>query len=151
MIQGVKIKQLKLHHDDRGFLTELMRLGEEAFFEIKQTIYTETHPGVIKAFHWHKKQWDGWFVIKGMGQVVLYDLREDSPTFKQTQVIFAGEKNPVLICIPPRVAHGYRVIGNEKFGLLYHTSETHDKENPDEERIDWNDPSIGFDWTTKNR
>lgn len=151
MIQGVKIKQLKINYDDRGFFSEIFKFGEEGFFEVKQTSYTETYPGVIKAFHWHKKQWDAWFVMKGMAQVVLHDLREGSPTHKQTQVIYAGEKNPALISIPPGVAHGYRVLGNEKIGLFYHTSETYNVENPDEERIPWNDSQIGFDWTTKNR
>lgn len=152
MINGVKIKQLKLFPDDRGFFIEVFKETTDDFkIKIKQTSYTETYPGVIKAFHWHKIQWDLWFVIKGMVQVVLYDMREDSPTYKKTQVIFAGEKNPSLIFIPPFVAHGYRVLGNEKVGLLYHTTECYDSKNPDEERIDWNSPEIGFDWNTKNR
>ena len=78
MIQGVAIKKIITHHDDRGFFAEIVKFGEETFHEIKQTSYTETYPGVIKAFHWHKKQWDIWFVAKGMAQVVLYDLRENS-------------------------------------------------------------------------
>ena len=118
---------------------------------MKQTSYTETHPGVIKAFHWHRRQWDVWFVARGMAQVVLHDMREGSPTKGETQVICAGEDNPCVIAIPPYVAHGYRVLGNEKVGLFYHTSEAYDPNNPDEERIDFDDPHIGFNWTTKNR
>jgi dTDP-4-dehydrorhamnose 3,5-epimerase len=148
-INGVKIKNLKKFSDDRGFFTEIIKEGEDSFHNIKQTSYTETYPGVIKAFHWHKKQLDIWFVIEGMAQVVLYDMRKESSTFKQTQVIYAGEDNPVTILIPPFVAHGYRVLGNKKVKLFYHTSEAYDPNNPDEERISWNDPEIGFDWTTK--
>lgn len=151
MIEGVQIKQLKIHHDDRGFFAEVMKEGDEAFRDIKQTSYTETYPGVIKAFHWHKKQWDFWYVSRGMAQVVLYDLREDSKTKGETQVIYAGEDSRVLIAIPPGVAHGYRVLGNEKVGLFYHTTEPYDSQNPDEERIPFDDAKIGFDWGTKNR
>ena len=151
MINGVAIKQLKRWCDDRGFFTEVIKDGEETFHEVKQTSYTETLPGVIKAFHWHKKQWDVWFVIKGMAQVVLYDLREESETKGEIQVVVCGADNPVLISIPPGVAHGYRVLGNERVGLLYHTSEAYDPANPDEERIDFDDPKIGFDWQTENR
>ncbi len=151
MINGVSVKTLKKYCDDRGFFTEVIKFGEETFHEVKQTSYTETHPGVIKAFHWHKKQWDMWFVIKGMAQVVLHDLREDSETKGQTQVICSGVDNPVLISIPPGVAHGYRVLGNEKVGLFYHTSEAYNPAEPDEERIDFDDPKIGFDWVTQNR
>ena len=151
MIDGVLTKPLRIHCDDRGFLTELCKEGEPTYRQIKQTTYTEAHPGVIKAFHWHKKQFDIWFFTRGWAQVVLHDLREDSPTKGETNVFYMGEKNPLLVLIPPGVAHGYRVLGGETAGLLYHTSEAYDPKAPDEERIDYDDPMIGFDWTTKAR
>ena len=151
MINGVKVKVIRRIPDDRGFFAEVLRSGEETFADIKQTSYTETYPGVIKAFHWHKKQTDIWFVAKGMAQVVLYDLREDSSTHGETNVWYAGEGNPLLISIPPGVAHGYRVLGTSPVGLFYHTTEQYDLANPDEERLPFNDPRIGFDWVTKNR
>lgn len=149
MIEGVKIKPIKRFADDRGFFSEIIKFGEETFAEVKQTSYTETYPGVIKAFHWHKKQYDVWFPVKGNMQVVLCDMRDDSPTKGETQVIYAGESNPQLILIPPYVAHGYRVLGSKPASLFYHTSEAYDPANPDEERIAWNDSEIGFNWETK--
>ena len=61
-----------------------------------------------------------------MVQVVLHDLREDSPTAHQTQVLYMGVRNPLVLCIPEFVAHGYRVLGNEPAGLFYHTTECYD-------------------------
>lgn len=151
MIKDVQIKSLALHHDDRGFFTEVVKFGEKIFHEVKQTSYTETHPGVIKAFHWHKKQWDIWFVSRGSAQVVLNDLRKKSPTKGQTDVFYIGEKNPIAISIPPGVAHGYRVLGNEKVGLFYHTTRPYEAAHPDEERIPFDSPLINFDWRTKNK
>ena len=151
MIYGVKIKKLNIICDDRGFLTEVLKFGEETFRNIKQTTYTETYPGVIKAFHYHKKQTDIWFVVKGMAQVVLYDLRKTSPTKGETNVFYMGEKNPILLLIPPMVAHGYRVLGNQPVGLFYHTDKPYNPKKPDEYRIPFDDPKIGFDWSTKNR
>lgn len=150
MIEGVQIKKLNLNLDDRGFLVEVLKETDVFFKPIKQTIYTETYPGVIKAFHWHKKQWDFWFITKGMAQIVLYDLRKNSPTNGETNVFYLGEKNLAVLVIPPGVAHGYRVLGNQPVGLFYHTSEIYSPDNPDEERIPFDDPKIGFDWTTKN-
>jgi dTDP-4-dehydrorhamnose 3,5-epimerase len=49
------------------------------------------------------------------------------------------------------VAHGYRVLGNEPAIIIYFTTGSYNRENPDEKRIPWDDPDIGFDWTTKNR
>ena len=151
MIDGVKIKEVKRHFDDRGFFAEVVKFGEETFKEIKQTSYTETYPGVIKAFHWHKRQYDIWSPVRGSMRIVLYDLREDSPTYQETQAIYAGEDNFLVVLIPPYVAHGYQVLGTEKVGLFYHTTEAYDPKNPDEERLPFNDSKIGFDWETKNR
>jgi dTDP-4-dehydrorhamnose 3,5-epimerase len=151
ILEGVKVKKIKRFADDRGFFSEIIKEGEETFRSVKQTSYTETYPGVIKAFHWHRKQYDVWFPIKGNIQIVLYDLRKDSSTFKQTQVIYAGEDNTLLILIPPGVAHGYRVLGSQRAGLFYHTSEAYDPDNPDEQRIPFDDIQIAFNWQTKNK
>ena len=151
MIDGVQLKRLTVHSDDRGFLMEVLRADDPFFAPIKQTTYTEAYPGVIKAFHWHRRQMDIWFFTSGMAQVVLYDLRPESPTHRQTDVVILGERAPGLLAIPIGVAHGYRVLGTKPAGLLYHTTETYDPADPDEERIPHDDPTIGFDWTTRPR
>ncbi len=84
-----------------------------------------------------------------MAQVGLYDLRESSPTRGQTDVFYLGDHRRGLLYIPTGVAHGYRVLGSAPVGLVYHTTQTYDPN--DEMRIPWDDPTIGFDWTTKNR
>ena len=151
MINGVKIKELVTHCDDRGYFREVLRDDDNLLKRFGQTSVTETYPGIIKAFHWHKKQDDLWYVAKGMAKVVLYDMRKDSETYKQTQIIYAGEENSVLILIPSGVAHGYMVIGNKPVLLFYHTTESYDPNEPDEERIAFDDPTINFDWGVKNR
>lgn len=151
MIHGVHLKRLAVHADDRGFLMEVLKADDPCFQTIKQTTYTEAFPGVIKAFHWHRRQWDMWFFVRGMAQVVLYDLRPDSPTHRQTNVFVIGDRAPGLLAIPSGVAHGYRVLGQEVAGLLYHTTEAYDPQDPDEEHIPFDDPTIGFDWTTRPR
>ena len=151
MIDGVVLKTPVTHSDDRGFFRELLRADDPFYSGFGQTSMTITYPGVIKAFHYHEQQDDIWFVAEGMAQCVLHDMRKESPTYKQTQVVYAGEDNPVLIKIPIGVAHGYRVLGPKPVLLFYHTTRAYDSKNPDEKRIPWDDPEIGFDWTTKNR
>lgn len=150
-IDGVRVLPLTTHADDRGYFCELFRNDVLTGVTIAQTSVTETYPGVIKAFHWHKKQDDVWYVAAGMAQVVLYDRRQDSPTHGQTLVLYAGDQNAVLIYIPKGVAHGYRVLGRRPVLLVYHTTEAYDANAPDEQRIPFDDPAIGFDWQTKNR
>jgi len=154
-IADVRCKRLRVFADDRGFFAELLRADDPffggAFAGFGQTAVTMSYPGVIKAFHWHRRQDDAWFVLKGMAQVVLHDLREGSPTKGTTEVFYMGEQNPVLLVIPRGVAHGYRVLGGEPVYLVYHVTQAYDPKDPDEERIPHDDPAIGFDWATKMR
>lgn len=154
-IQGVKYKELRVFTDDRGFLTELLRSDDEFFgaeFEkFGQTTLTMSYPGVIKAFHWHRRQDDAWCVVKGMIQAVLYDLREGSPTQGQTETYCLGDHYRILLIIPRGVAHGYRVLGQDPAWVVYHTTTAYNPRDPDEERIAYDDPRIGFDWTTRPR
>lgn len=150
-IHDVVIKKLVTHADDRGYFREVLRDDDNLLRRFGQTSITKTYPGVIKAFHWHQRQDDLWYVVDGMARVVLYDQRPDSPSEGETQVIYAGEDNPVLIVIPQGVAHGYQVLGNKPVVLFYHTTESYDPQAPDEERIPFDDPRIGFDWSIQNR
>lgn len=150
-IHDVVVKKLVTHSDDRGYFREILREDDGLLRRFGQTAVTKTYPGVIKAFHWHKDQDDIWYVAAGMARIVLYDCRPDSPTYKETQVVFAGEDNPVIVFIPTGVAHGYQVLGNQPVVLFYHVTQAYDPKGPDEQRIDWNDPEIGFDWVIKNR
>ncbi len=151
MIEGLDIKKLIKHVDDRGFFMELLRSDDPMFKKFGQFSLSLTYPGVIKAFHYHKNQDDIWFFPFGNAQVVLYDLRPDSSSIAETNVFYMGEDNPILLLIPAGVAHGYRVLGMNPAMIAYITSEAYDPEQPDEYRIPWDDPQIGFSWQTKNR
>jgi dTDP-4-dehydrorhamnose 3,5-epimerase len=149
MIADVQCKSLQVHADDRGVFMEVLRDDDPFYTRFGQSNYTITYPGVVKAWHYHQIQDDLWFVVAGMAQVGLHDLRADSPTRGCTNVFFLGEHNRALLYIPHGVAHGYRVLGTQPVGLIYYASARY---NPaDELRRDWNDPAIGFDWATVNR
>ena len=150
-IHDVRIKRLLTHADDRGYLREVLRDDDGFLVHWAQTTVTKTFPGVIKAFHWHVKQDDIWHFVSGNARIVIYDRRPDSPTFRQTQVVIAGEHAPVTVLIPRGVAHGYQVLGNEPAVLMYHTTQMYSPAAPDEQRIPFDDPEIGFDWSIQNR
>lgn len=151
MIEGVKIKKIKKHCDDRGFFAELVRDDESLLDRFGQASMSMSYPGVIKAFHYHEQQDDLWFFPSGNAQVVLYDLRTNSSTRGKTDVYYMGEENQILLLIPKGVAHGYRVLGEKPATIIYFTTYSYNPNNPDEKRIQWNDPEIGFNWETKNR
>ncbi|MBN1778711.1 MAG: dTDP-4-dehydrorhamnose 3,5-epimerase family protein [Candidatus Buchananbacteria bacterium] len=156
MIDGVKIKELKVRRDipdtpdsntQAGFLMEVLRDDDNLLKKFGQTTFTVAYPGTIKAFHWHKKQDDLWFVATGKAKVVLHDLRDESPTKGETQIIYAGVDDYKLIVIPVGVAHGYQVVGDEPVLLFYHTTESYNATEPDEQRIAYDDKEINFDWS----
>ncbi|MEW5551204.1 dTDP-4-dehydrorhamnose 3,5-epimerase family protein [Peribacillus frigoritolerans] len=152
MIEGVKVKKLVKHCDDRGFFAELVRDDEpELLSRFGQASCSMSYPGVIKAFHYHEKQDDLWFFPSGNAQVVLFDLREGSSTKGETDVYYMGEENPIMLLIPKGVAHGYRVLGQKPATIIYFTTESYNPINPDEKRIDWDDSEIGFSWETENK
>ncbi len=146
MIEGVEVKQLVTHRDERGFFREIARdtdsIIEEGWAQVSHSLM---HHGVVKAWHVHTTQIDWWYVPVGDLKVGLYDTREGSPTKGQIDELFLGEHyDAQLLKIPAGVAHGCRVIGGTAH-LIYLTSKTYDPE--EEERIPHDDAGIGYDWT----
>jgi len=160
VISGVKIKKLKVHKDipdikgrktKPGFLIEILRSDDKLLKKFGQSTFTVAYPGTIKAFHFHKKQDDLWFVATGKAKIVLHDLRKGSKSLGKTQVIYSGEGDYKLILIPHGVAHGYQVLSKKPVLLFYHTTEPYNPKNPDEERLPPDDPKIGYDWKFKDK
>jgi dTDP-4-dehydrorhamnose 3,5-epimerase len=144
-IEGVVLKKLVCHTDERGFFMEIIRRTDPFFAEgFGQLSYSKMYPGVAKAWHIHTTQVDWWYVPVGRLKVGLSDRRPASPTFNTTVTLFLGEDmEPAVLRIPPGVAHGCKAIGGVSH-LFYVTSCTY---NPVEEgRISHYDEGIGYDW-----
>ncbi len=144
LIQGVEIKHLVTHPDERGFFRELIRKTDDFFGEggFAQLSHSLMHPGSGKGWHYHPDQVDWWYCIGDL-KVVLYDLREGSPTHRQLNEIFMGDNyGAKIVKIPPMVAHGCRALNLTH--LLYVTSSVYDPQQ--EGRIPHDDPQIGYDF-----
>ncbi len=146
MIEGVRIKQLVPHADERGYLMELLRSDDDIFRKFGQCYVSLNYPGVVRAWHYHKKQDDYFAVIKGMCKVGLYDLREGSPTHGEANTFYLGEHSRILLLIPVGVAHGYKTVGTEPSLLINFPTEVYNPAEPDEYRIPWDSPDIPFNW-----
>ena len=146
MIEGVQIKQLKRNADERGFLMEMIRSTDEFFTKFGQCYVSLNYPGVVRAWHYHKKQEDYFVVVQGMCKVGLYDMREGSPTKGVAEAHYLGDNNNIVLRIPIGVAHGYKTEGTQPSLLINFPTEVYNAEDPDELRIPWDDPSIPFNW-----
>ena len=145
MIDGVALKQLNTHADERGYFREIIRVTDDFFGEgFGQWSHSLMYQGVTKAWHMHHRQVDWWYVATGVLKVALHDTRKDSPTFGQTMELLMGENQSVCaLRVPPGVAHGCQAVQGPVH-LFYLTSHTYDPS--DEVRIPHDDPTIGYDW-----
>jgi len=150
MIDGVIVKKLKVIPDERGYLMEMLRADDPFFKKFGQVYLTVAYPGVVKGWHYHKIQTDHFVIVSGMVKVVLYDQRKDSKTHGEVNEFFMGVHNPMLLVIPPLVAHGMKAIGTEPGMLVNCTTEVYRYENPDEHRIDPHKGGIPYDWSRKD-
>ncbi len=141
MLEGIKVKPLKRHFDERGFFVEVMRvdwrdiLGED---NIVQANISMSYPGIIRAWHRHVRgQVDYFLVLKGSIKLCAYD----DETQELNELILTWQE-PNLVRIPGKYWHGFKVLGDEPALLLYFTNKLYNYENPDEERRAWNDQTI---------
>lgn len=146
LIDGVKERKLRAIPDERGYLMELLRSDWEEFDTFAQSYLTTCYPGVIKAWHYHKRQWDHFICLQGMARVVLYDDREESPTQKELNIFHIGTHNPLLIGIPPLVYHGFTATGGDMAMIINFPTQLYCYHSPDEYRLDYNDPRIPYNW-----
>lgn len=150
MIEGVRVKQLKVIPDERGRLMEMLRSDDELFRGFGQVYITTAYPGAVKAWHYHKKQWDHFVCVRGMMKVVLYDNREGSSTRGEVNEFFMGDHRPILLQIPPLVYHGFKCVSDVEAMVVNCPTEVFVYDDPDEFRVDPHDNDIPYDWARKD-
>ncbi len=150
LIDGLAVRRAKVIADERGRLGEIMRADDPWFEKFGQVYCTTTYPGVVKAWHHHKKQTDHFYVVKGMVKIALYDERPGSPTHGIVNEVYAGEYCPALIRIPPGVLHGWMCVGDSEAYIVNVVSEVYNYAEPDEFRVDPHNNSIPYDWARKD-
>jgi dTDP-4-dehydrorhamnose 3,5-epimerase len=151
MIDGVKVKKLKVIPDERGRLMEMLRADDDFFEKFGQVYMTSTYSGVVKAWHKHEKQADNMACVAGMVKVVLYDGREGSPTFREINEFYMGIHNPLLLHIPAGIYHGWMCVSADEAVVVNTPTEVYDYRYPDEQRLDPHGSEIPYEWRRKDR
>ena len=119
-IEGVIIKNLIKHVDDRGWLAETYRNDEldEQHFPAMAYI-SMTNRDVARGPHEHADQADNFsFIGPSNFKIYMWDNRKNSPTYMTKQVVFAGEDSPKSLIIPPGVVHAYKNVGEKQGAVL---------------------------------
>lgn len=148
-IQGVELKPLKVIPDERGWLMEILRRDDPMFASFGQVYVSATYPGVVKAWHYHRRQTDHFACVAGMVKLVLVDTRDDSPTRGVINEFFLGTYNPTLVRVPNLVYHGWKCISPEPSLVINVPDEPYVYDEPDEYRLDPHG-TLPYDWTRKD-
>jgi dTDP-4-dehydrorhamnose 3,5-epimerase len=144
VVDGVVIKKLVTHKDQRGFFREVIRFPSEfAEVPVGQISHSFVNEGVFKGWHAHENQHQWNYVVRGKINVVLLDDRQNSKTYRQFVEFAAGDEEPVSYYFPPGVLHAYKCIKGP-MEIIYITSGIYD---PTEEiRISTDEFKHIYDW-----
>lgn len=151
---GLKIVQLKIYHDNRGFFVE--RFNKKLFQDLSLPVdyFQDNHslssPNVIRGLHFQNNPSQAKLVgcLRGKILDVAVDIRKDSPTLGKYFSIELSAENGKLLFIPAGFAHGFAVLGNEPADVMYKVDNQFSKEG--DGGIRFNDPDLKIDWQIAN-
>ncbi len=116
-----RLKDLKLHADERGDLFEAIRVDGKG-----QVFLSTTHPGVTRGDHFHTRKVERFLVLSGKAKIRLRKVMDDE--------VFTYEVNgdkPQAIDIPTLHTHNITNVGDEPLVTLFWAGEHFDLENSD--------------------
>ncbi len=143
LIHGVTLTPAVTHADGRGTLCEI--LNERVHPDPIVNVYQFTiRPGMIKGWHIHHLHDDRIFVSQGSLKVVLYDTRDDSPTFGMVNVIHRTEYHRNVMVIPAFVFHAHQNIGNTDVLCISMPTRGYDHSSPDVYRLPIGNDTIPY-------
>lgn len=143
-IDGVRLQRLRTRTDGRGDLTVLLSSLHEPVESPPHVYHVSAGPGSIRAWVYHKRQFDRLAFANGELRVVLYDLRPGSPTYGRLDVFDVGEANKILLTIPPFVIHGVHNRSAATATFVNMPTQPYDPKRPDKSRLRFDHPGIPY-------
>lgn len=120
--------QLKNNIDSRGFFIEIFKLNQiSKNSKINQVSHSFIKKNIIKGWHFHKKQSQWNYLLKGKIKVFLIDNRKNSKTFNQIKSFqINADKDKVVYFFPANIGHAYITYSKDNH-MIYGTSGCYDK------------------------
>jgi dTDP-4-dehydrorhamnose 3,5-epimerase len=148
-IEDVKIIEVNLFGDERGFFMETFRADE---FMAKtgakpfvQDNHSKSTKGILRGLHFQQTQTQGKLVrvIEGTVFDVAVDMRESSPTFGKWVGVELSAENNRQLWVPEGFAHGFYVM-TDSAAFVYKCTDYYYPES--EVSVRWDDTDIGIKW-----
>jgi dTDP-4-dehydrorhamnose 3,5-epimerase len=145
LTDGVVIRRLPTHTDERGTVTELFDPRWRYHADPLVFCYTFTiRPGVAKGWNLHKRHEDRYAIVHGEMELVLYDPRPSSPTLGEVCRIVLSESDRCIVNVPANVWHADRNIGSSDVMVVNFPTIPYDHAAPDKWRLPLDTPLIPF-------
>jgi dTDP-4-dehydrorhamnose 3,5-epimerase len=150
-LPDVKLVQLKVHGDSRGFFMESFKeadwrpiLGDRSFVQDNQSLSAEA--GTVRGLHYQVPPFTQAKlvqVLRGRILDVVVDLRHASPAFGRHVAVELGAGDGRQMFAPEGFAHGFMTLEPDTM-VAYKVTSGY---APQSERgIAWDDPDLGIAW-----
>lgn len=142
LIDGIEFRPARpVPHED-GTVTEIARASWDIIkSDVVQVHLTTTLPGRIRAWGLHQHTSDRLFVASGLVKIVVFDGRNDSPTFGKINEFTVSERNPGLLIVAPNLYHGWKNIGTSEAIIINMPDRMYNYEQPDALDLPWDSPA----------
>jgi dTDP-4-dehydrorhamnose 3,5-epimerase len=153
-IEGLYIFKPKVFYDERGYFFESYsnKVFEEIgvkYINFVQDNQSYSRAGVVRGLHLQNPPYgQGKLVrvVKGRVLDVAVDVRKNSPTYGQHQIVELTDENGLQFWIPEGFAHGFITLEDTIF--LYKCTNLY---QPGEDvTIKWDDPDLNINWSNTN-
>jgi len=147
-IEGVHMHEVRHVPRDHGIITEIFRPEwDPTGLPVAQIYQSRLYPGAIGAWSCHMKNVDRLFINQGNVKLVLFDGRENSPTFRRINEYHVGDARPAMMVIPIGVWHGLQNLGAADALMLNFPTRSYDYQDPDHYRLPFDTPEIPYSWS----
>lgn len=146
-IEGVVVREVLHVPRDHGVITETYRAQwDPTGMPVVHVYQSRLFPGAIGAWSCHMKSIDRLFVNQGHLKVVLFDGREDSPTYRTVMELHVGDARPAFLVLPVGIWHGLQNLGATDALVLNYPTMAYDYEDPDHWRLPFDTDQIPYRW-----
>lgn len=150
-LPDVKLVQLKVHGDARGFFMESYKevdwrtiLHDRSFIQDNQSLSGQV--GTVRGLHYQMPPFAQAKLVQALrGRIldIAVDLRRDSPTFGRHIAIELAAGDGRQMFVPEGFAHGFMTLEPDSMVAYKVTS----RYEPTSERgIAWDDPHLAIAW-----
>lgn len=149
VIEDVKIVEVNVFGDERGFFMETFRYDEFiAKVGAKQFVqdnHSKSVKGILRGLHYQEEQTQGKLVRVISGKVfdVAVDMRKSSPTFGNAVGVELSAENKRQLWVPEGFAHGFYVM-SDSAEFVYKCTDYYHPQS--EVSVRWDDDDIGIKW-----